>query len=224
MAAKTVLITGVSRGLGLAMANWFLEQGHRVAGCSRASEAPEGWNNESAHYTSLDLSDDSVVANWSNEVITEFGTPDLIINNAAIINRNASLWDIREDEFAQLIDINIHGTVRVLRHFLPALIERGSGVIVNFSSGWGRSASSEVAPYCASKWAIEGLTAALAQELPPGLAAVAFNPGVIDTEMLQSCFGAESDAYPTPDEWVTRAAPFLDSIQAYQNGQALTCP
>ncbi len=64
-------------------------------------------------------------------------------------------------------------------------------MIVNFSSYWGRSGAAEVAPYCASKWAIEGLTAALAEELPKGMAAVALNPGVIYTEMLESCLGAE---------------------------------
>jgi NAD(P)-dependent dehydrogenase (short-subunit alcohol dehydrogenase family) len=78
------------------------------------------------------------------------------------------------------------------------MIRRGSGVIVNFSSGWGRSVSAEVAPYCASKWAVERLTRALAEELPSGLAAVPLNPGIINTEMLQSCFGADAQNYPEP--------------------------
>ena len=73
-----------------------------------------------------------------------------------------------------------------------------SGVIVNFSSGWGRSTDAEVAPYCATKWAIEGLTQAFAQELPSGMAAVALNPGIINTDMLQSCFGGSASGYPSP--------------------------
>jgi NAD(P)-dependent dehydrogenase (short-subunit alcohol dehydrogenase family) len=68
-------------------------------------------------------------------------------------------------------------------------------VIVNLSSGWGRSVSPEVAPYCATKWAIEGLTQAFAKELPEGLAAVALNPGVIDTDMLRLAFGDDSERY-----------------------------
>ena len=71
-------------------------------------------------------------------------------------------------------------------------------MIVNFSSGWGRSVDAEVAPYCATKWAIEGLTQALARELPPGLCAVPLNPGVIDTDMLRSCFGGSAGGYPQP--------------------------
>ncbi|KAL3627809.1 hypothetical protein CASFOL_028224 [Castilleja foliolosa] len=74
------------------------------------------------------------------------------------------------------------------------------------SSGWGRSAAAQVAPYCASKWAVEGLAKAVAKELPAGISCVALNPGVINTEMLQSCFGSSADLYPTPDIWAPRAA------------------
>ena len=84
----------------------------------------------------------------------------------------APLWQVPADEFSRLIDVNISGVYYVIRHFGPAMVARGRGVIVNFSSGWGRSVSPEVAPYYATKWAIEGLTRALAEELPKGMAAV----------------------------------------------------
>jgi NAD(P)-dependent dehydrogenase (short-subunit alcohol dehydrogenase family) len=112
----------------------------------------------------------------------------------------------------------------VLRHFVPAMIERRQGVIVNFSSTWGRSTSPEVAPYCATKWAVEGLTRALAEELPPGMAAVPLNPGIIHTEMLQSCFGAAAAEYPDADDWARRAVPFLLKIGPKDNGKPLTAP
>src|SRR5436309_3318193 len=83
----------------------------------------------------------------------------------------------------------------------PATVAKDSGVIVNFSFAWGRSTAAEVAPYCASKWAIEGLTQALAQELPPGMAAVPLNPGIIDTDMLRSTFGDDAGGYPSPQKW-----------------------
>jgi NAD(P)-dependent dehydrogenase (short-subunit alcohol dehydrogenase family) len=97
-------------------------------------------------------------------------------------------------------------------------------VIVNFSSYWGRSAAAEVAPYCATKWAIEGLTAALAEELPPGMAAVPLNPGVIDTDMLRSCFGDSAGSYLGPKEWAKEAVPFILSLGPEHNGQQLTVP
>jgi NAD(P)-dependent dehydrogenase (short-subunit alcohol dehydrogenase family) len=97
------------------------------------------------------------------------------------------------EEFSRVIDVNIKGVVNVIRHFLPAMIGRGRGVAVNFSSWWGREGAAEVAPYCVTKWAIEGLTLAMA--------AVPVIPGIIDTEMLRSCFGADAGNYPGPVAW-----------------------
>jgi NAD(P)-dependent dehydrogenase (short-subunit alcohol dehydrogenase family) len=104
------------------------------------------------------------------------------------------------------------------------MIEGGRGVVVNFSSGWGRSTAAGVAPYCATKWAVEGLTQALAQELPPGLAAVPLNPGIINTEMLQSCWADGASGFPGPEPWSRAAAPFLLSLSARHNGQSLSVP
>src|SRR5205823_14154043 len=115
------------------------------------------------------------------EKILAAGPVDLLLNNAALINRSAVFWKVPVEEFDRLVDVNIKGVANVLRHFVPAMVARRRGVIVNFSSGWGRSVSPEEAPYCATKWAIEGLTLALAHELPRGVAALPLNPGVIDT-------------------------------------------
>ena len=104
------------------------------------------------------------------------------------------------------------------------MIKQGQGVIVNFSSGWGRSVDAEVAPYCATKFAIEGLTRALALELPSDLAAVALNPGIIDTAMLQSCFGASASGYEAPAQWAERAVPFILKLSRSDNGTSPTAP
>jgi len=120
--------------------------------------------------------------------------------------------------------VNIKGVFNVIRAFVPAMIQKKRGVIVNFSSGWGRTTAPEVAPYCATKWAIEGLTQSLAQELPAGMAAVPLNPGVIDTEMLRSSFGASAGSYSKPEIWARSAVPFLLKLGPAHNGQALTVP
>ncbi len=221
---KTVVITGVSRGLGRAMAFGFARSGCQVIGTARSKGAIESLQSElpDGQFGIVDVSDDSSVAEWAKGVIGEFGSPDLLVNNAAIINRNAKLWEISAEDFELLTAININGTANTIRHFAPSMIEKGSGVIVNFSSGWGRSVSPEVAPYCASKWAIEGMTQALAEELPKGVSAVALNPGVINTEMLQSCFGEHASAYPTAEEWAERAIPFILGLGPDDNGRPLT--
>ena len=110
-------------------------------------------------------------------------------------NRNAPLWKVPADEFSRVVDVNVKGVANVIRHFLPAMIKRRRGTVVNFSSWWGREGAAEVAPYCATKWAIEGLTRAMAAELPCGMAAVPVIPGIIDTAMLRSCFGAFAEAF-----------------------------
>jgi NAD(P)-dependent dehydrogenase (short-subunit alcohol dehydrogenase family) len=223
--SQRIVITGITRGLGRAMAERFAELGHTVAGCGRSHTAIkelETLLGKSHHVVALDVTHDQAVKAWAQDVMARFGPPDFLINNAAVINRNAALWDVPAAEFDRVVDINIKGVANVIRHFVPAMIARGSGVIVNFSSGWGRSTSPEVGPYCATKWAIEGLTRALAQELPHGLAAIPLNPGIIDTAMLRSCFGAEAGEYPDPANWAQTAVPFLLGLGPDQNGKPMT--
>jgi len=222
---KHIIITGVTRGLGRAMAERFIATGNHVAGCGRSKTAIHELRDTHPsphHWQTVDVADAESVNAWADQLLQHFGPPDLLINNAALINKNADLWNVPANEFSDLINVNIKGVHHVIRAFVPAMIERGQGVIVNFSSGWGRSTAPQVAPYCASKWAIEGLTKALAQELPPGLAAVALNPGVINTDMLQSCFGPNASTYPTPDQWAQHAVPFILKLNATNNGESAT--
>jgi NAD(P)-dependent dehydrogenase (short-subunit alcohol dehydrogenase family) len=224
---KRIILTGVSRGLGLAMAAGFIEAGHTVFGCARSESSLAELRKRypAPHrFERVDIADENQVRRWAEASLAALGDVDLLVNNAAIINHNAPLWQISAEEFSQVIDVNIKGVANVIRHFLPSMIEKTSGVIVNFSSGWGRSTSPEVAPYCATKWAIEGLTQALAQELPKGMAAVALNPGIIDTEMLRSCFGDSAASYPDAQNWARRAVPLILGIGAKDNGVPMTVP
>jgi NAD(P)-dependent dehydrogenase (short-subunit alcohol dehydrogenase family) len=222
---RRIVLTGATRGLGRALTAKFAALGHTVLGCGRSRPDVDRLREEfgAPHvFAAVDVSDRGQVAAWAADLVARHGPPDLLLNNAALINTNAPLWDVPADEFDRVIDVNIKGVVNVIRAFLPAMLKRGAGVIVNFSSGWGRSTSPEVAPYCATKWAIEGLTRALAQELPKGLAAVPLNPGVIDTDMLRSCFGESAQSYPAPEEWAERAAPFLLNLGPRDNGKPLS--
>ncbi|HZV53519.1 MAG TPA: SDR family oxidoreductase [Rhodocyclaceae bacterium] len=221
---RKVLITGVSRGLGQAMAEEFIQLGHVVIGCARSEAAIKklrASHGTPHRFDVVDVADDDQVGKWAAAVLHTHGTPHLLLNNAAVIALNAPLWKVPVDDFDRVIDINIKGVANVIRHFLPAMVEVGSGVVVNFSSGWGRATDAEVAPYCASKWAIEGLTRALAQELPSGMAAVPLNPGIIDTDMLRSTFGTGAGQYPSAEEWAKGAVPYILAIGAKDNGKPL---
>jgi len=226
-ARKTILITGCTRGLGRALTEYFIGEGARVVGCGRSADALadlEARFDGEHGFAEVDVSNDADVREFARWTLAEFGAPDLLINNAAAIAPNAPLWQVAPADVERVLDVNVRGTINVIRAFTPAMIALGRGVIVNFSSGWGRSTSPEVATYCASKWAIEGLTQALAQELPKGLAAIAVNPGIIDTEMLRSCFGEGAAHYPDPAEWVKSAGPFLLKLAAKDNGRSLNVP
>ena len=222
---KVVVLTGVTRGLGLAMAEKFIELGHKVLGCGRSRDIIEQLRRTyrpTNDFAAVDVAQESQVEPWAARLLSTYGSPDLLINNAAIINQNAPLWQVPAEEFDRLMDVNVKGVANVIRHFVPAMLARKSGVIVNFSSGWGRSVAADVAPYCASKWAIEGLTQALAEELPRGMAAVPLDPGVIDTDMLRSCFGGSASRYPSPKKWVEKAVPYILALNSRDNGKPLS--
>jgi NAD(P)-dependent dehydrogenase (short-subunit alcohol dehydrogenase family) len=218
-----IVITGVTRGLGRALAEWYIAHGHTVAGCGRSGPAIfdlRFTHPEPHSFDAVDVTQPVKVSLWAERVLGAMGAPDFLINNAGLMNTPAPLWRVPAEEFGKVISVNIAGVANVIRSFAPAMVERGSGVIVNLSSGWGRSVSPEVAPYCATKWAVEGLTKALAEELPRGMAAVPLNPGVIDTDMLRECFSGGASSYPKPAEWAERAAPFILGLGPKDNGRS----
>lgn len=220
-----IVITGVTRGLGRALAEEFIRGGHTVIGCGRSGDAifDLRMTHPAPHdFSVVDVSLDTKVAIWAAKVLENDSAPDLLINNAALMNRMAPLWEQEDREFSKLVDANIRGTANVIRHFVPAMVAAKKGVIVNFSSGWGRSVSPNVAPYCMSKWAIEGLTKALAEELPDGMAAVPLNPGVIDTDMLRSAWADGAASYPKAEQWAKTAAPFILGLGPKDNGKSVS--
>ncbi len=227
MPGRTILITGATRGLGRAMVDEFVRLGHTVLGCGRGARDVESLRKAfpAPHdFYPVNVGSDEEVKSWASVVLKTHGAPDLILNNAGVINRNAPLWDVPAREFDSVVDTNLKGVANVIRHFGPAMVARKSGVIVNFSSGWGRSTDAEVAPYCATKWGVEGLTLALAQELPSSMAAIPLNPGIVNTDMLKSTFGGSASSYPSPEEWAQIAVPFLLKLGPADNGKQLTVP
>ena len=222
-----IIITGVTRGLGRALTEEFIRLGHTVIGCGRGSEGVFDlrMKHGAPHsFDVVDVANATKVGMWGARALAFGETPDLLINNAAVMNTPAPLWQVPAEEFANLVNVNITGTANVIREFVPAMVAAKKGVIVNLSSGWGRGVSPEVAPYCASKWAIEGLTKALAEELPAGMAAVPLNPGIIDTDMLRSAWGSDAGSYLNAEQWAIKAAPFLLGLSASDNGRSVTVP
>lgn len=211
-----VVATGVTRGLGRAMVDEFIRLGHTVFGCARTRKQIEELSHTypDQNFETVDVSSEAEIKTWAQRVVKKAGPPDFVLNNAAIINSKAPLWEVNSQEFSEQVDINVKGVVNVVRHFVPSMMARRSGVIVNFISRWGTRFEAEMAPYCATKWAVVALTRVLAEELKPqGISAVGLNPGIVRTAMLQrylgSFTGTEISTYPTPTEWAKIAVPYI---------------
>jgi NAD(P)-dependent dehydrogenase (short-subunit alcohol dehydrogenase family) len=223
---RRIVLTGATRGLGRALTAGFIAAGHRVYGCGTSARLTEELGRlyrGKGEFRVVDVADEPAVLAWAAEVLAG-GPPDLLINNAAVGNSPARLWEVPAREFSRLIDVNVKGMFHVLRAFVPSMAARGRGVVVNLSSGWGRRADAQAGPYCASKFAVEGMTQSLAAELPRGMAAVPLSPGVIDTEMLRGFFGGEAGGYPSPQDWARSAVPYILSLGPEHNGQSLSVP
>ena len=188
--AKTVLITGASKGIGAATAILFAQSGYNVV---------INYNNsyESASLLCRSLASHgySVMAQKANvanklevelmvkETLYKFGSLDILVNNAGIAHQ-ALLSDTDEIDFDRIIDVNLKGVYNCCKAVIPSMVSRKSGKIINISSMWGQvGASCEVA-YSASKAGVIGLTKALAKELAPSSITVnAIAPGLIETNM-----------------------------------------
>lgn len=219
------MLTGVSRGLGRALALHLSAAGHHVWGCSRNSSAIDelsALSLERGRFNVVDVAHDPSVAGWAAEVQGAADSIDLVVNNAAVINSPAHVWKIDAGEFDSVLDVNIKGTANVVRHFLPPMLEQGRGVIVNVISGSGKNCPPMSGAYNTSKWAVEGLTRTLANELPSGLAAVALDPGTIDTAMLRRIIGDRAADYPSVAQWIDSAVNLLLALDATHNGQTIS--
>ncbi|WP_242244825.1 SDR family oxidoreductase [Bacillus cereus group sp. BfR-BA-01330] len=226
--SKSVIITDVTQGLGRAMVDRFHELGWNIYGCGRSKDKIEELKKQYSKihdFQVIDVSDSQQVNNWANYILNTHTAPDMIINNASIVNQNAQLWKITAQEFENVMNVNVNGVVNVIRAFVPAMVARKEGIIINMSSSWGREGEAELAPYCASKFAIEGITKSMALELPHGMAVVALDPGgSISTPMLKSCAPQYINESPTPETWSHKAIEYILNITIDKNGDSLTCP
>src|SRR6266568_3048493 len=124
---RIVLITGVTRGLGRAMAEEFARLGHTVLGCGRAQKEIERLAarfGQPHDFSVVDVASDEAVKSWAHRLRESHGAPELLLNNAGVINQNARLWEVSAREFSFVVDVNVKGVANVIRRFVPAMVER----------------------------------------------------------------------------------------------------
>ena len=142
----TIVITGATKGLGKALAEEYIQLGHNVIGCGRDAASIQSLSTiyeGKADFHVVDISSYYQVQKWSARVLKKYRAPDLLINNAGIINKNAFVWEVPQEEFSSVIDVNIKGTYHTIKLFVPSMIKSKNGIVVNFSSGWRVSSTSD---------------------------------------------------------------------------------
>lgn len=187
---KVWFITGASKGMGLGLVKQLLQAGHMVAATSRnVDELRQAVGRQSADFLPLavDLATEASVSEAIKATVSQFGRLDVVVNNAGY-GQLGSLEELTNDEARGNFEVNVFGMLNVVRHVMPYLRQQQSGHIINLSSiagitgsfpGWGI--------YCATKFAVEGLSESLAAEVSPfGVKVTIVEPGYFRTEFLSS--------------------------------------
>jgi 3-oxoacyl-[acyl-carrier protein] reductase len=198
LAGRVAVVTGASRGIGLAVAERLAHAGARLAICSRAADSDGQRRLAAAAERIGHAASSGVPVLWMPcdvarfddarrlhaAVTRELGVPDLLVNNAGSVVR-ARLDETSEAEWAEVVGANLGGTFNVTRVFLPDMRQRGRGRIINVASISGRQGTARLVAYCAAKHGVIGFTRALAEETRDvGIQVNAICPGSVDTEML----------------------------------------
>lgn len=181
---KTLLITGVSSGFGRALAQEALAAGHRVVGTVRGAQAQQDFNALGAGAAGrvLDVTDFDAIPGVVAEIEASVGPVDVLVNNAGY-GHEGVMEESSLDEMRRQFDVNVFGAVAMMKAVLPFMRQRRRGHIVNITSMGGFITMPGITYYCGSKFALEGISEALGQEIKPlGIHVTAVAPGSFRTD------------------------------------------
>jgi NAD(P)-dependent dehydrogenase (short-subunit alcohol dehydrogenase family) len=194
---RTWFITGVSRGLGLSLAQAALNEGDTVIGTVREAAPDLASGPGKLKVVTLDVTDGEAVDRAVSQAFASAGAIDVIVNNAGY-GLLGALEKATDSEARRLFEVDVFAPFRIIRAALPPLREQRSGHIINITSIAGRAPGPGSALYSAAKYALEGLSASLAQEVRPfGVKVTAVAPGAFRTDFLSSHSIRKSDAEDT---------------------------
>jgi 3-oxoacyl-[acyl-carrier protein] reductase len=199
------LVTGGDRGIGRAISETLAKEGFDIIIAARDKRAIstqvkriEALNAKAWGFI-CDLTDKSQIKKLAKDSMEQAGIPDILVNNAGVaVNKDFATNS--EDEIEGMVGVNLLGLMFCTRAFLPKMIDRKSGLIINISSGAGKSGFPGLAVYCATKFGVIGFTESLAQEVEgEGVRIYAICPGATETEMYHSLYPGEPADFKPED-------------------------
>lgn len=188
---SSVLVTGTSRGIGFETALAFGRAGHTVHATMRNPSQSPALAQTAAHerlritVSKMDVDSDTSVSQGIAQIQKDYGQIDVLVNNAGV-ERAGSVEELPFADFRAVMETNYFGPIRCTQALVSQMRQRGSGCIINVTSVAGRISSPPMAPYAASKWALEALSEALAAEMKTfNVRVIIVEPGIIDTAMAR---------------------------------------
>jgi NAD(P)-dependent dehydrogenase (short-subunit alcohol dehydrogenase family) len=197
----TVLVTGASQGIGRSISTTLAAAGWRVVAVSRNQAALEATAamiadaGGRAEVRAVDVTDEAAIGELADDLAENGLTPQALVNNSGIGGPSQPLWEVTTQEWDETFAVNVKGVYLVTRAFLPAMIERRGGAIVNIGSAAGKNPLPHRSAYAASKAAISGLTKALAADAGPhGVRVNLISPGAVSGDRLDWVINARARA------------------------------
>lgn len=232
LAGTAAIITGASRGLGRAVAERFAREGVRVSLCSRTPKDIEAVAQVirraggEAIALKADVSQERDVDRLTAMTLKAFGRLDVLVNNAGILTPRAPIHQVKVTDWDATLAVNLRGPFLCIRSVLPHLLKQASGSIINVSSGAGKRHAPTWGPYAVSKFGIEGLTGAVAEETRgTGVRVNAINPGGTRTSMRAFAYPEEDPRHLQMPDDVAGIFVYLASDASREvTGQSLDAP
>lgn len=210
-----VLVTAAAAGIGRRIAERFHELGAAVFGAD-VDEAGLATLADGIRRRGTDVSSESAVDALFDDALAALGGLDVLVNAAGTAGPTATVEDSAPAEWRACVDVNLFGTYLCMRRALPAMKQQQSGSIVNFSSTAGLFAYPYRSPYCASKWAVEGLSKSAAAEAgPSGVRVNTICPGAVAGERMDRVIAAEARAKGIPEQEVREAYVRMNSLRTW---------
>ncbi len=221
---KIIIVTGSGRSIGKYIAKRLGREGANIVVTARTGEDIEKTCDEingeggNAIFVKGDVTREDDVKRVVNNTIKKFGKVDVLVNNAGAGLRKY-LWETKAEEFEEIMDVNIKGVFFYMKHVIPEMENHG-GLIINISSGAGKTGIPTLSAYCASKFAVIGLTEAAAREVNRNVKIVALCPASVDIGMFKRLF-PEEEADLEPEEVAQMVADICVHPEKYNSGQSI---